>query len=223
MTCGMLFGGLLPMPSEGNLNLDLKVCENCLSAFHLYSWLSKPENKKAKFPTVTDSELETLVFASQNWMLLNQLDQKTKTRKTFWVDNRASSRSWWWNPLRPLIKWHNMRFNERSIASRGTTEINRAVLGCLNHAIEGLPKTGELRGVIDIEKVLLIWSESSDFCESFFSNYRKLTLIFSRFCLVHLHVVFFIHRFHPLSHVLWRPVEGLNCGRFSNIHVGYIV
>ena len=38
----------------------------------------KTKKKNNKFPTVTDSELETLVFVSQIWMLLNQLDQKTK-------------------------------------------------------------------------------------------------------------------------------------------------
>lgn len=157
------------MPSEGNLNLDLKVCENWLNAFYTLHDSQNRKTKKEKFPTVNDSEWEALVFVSQNWIVVEPTGSENKNQKTFWVGNRASTRSWLWNHSRPRIKWHNMRFNERWIASRGTTEIKPGCLG-VNHAIEGLAKTGELRWVLDTEKVLLIWSESSDLWESLISN-----------------------------------------------------
>ena len=69
-------------------------------------------------------------------MLFNQLDQKTKTGKpselvmlTFEAADKVAQ--------------HALQRALDSITC--TTEINRAGLGCLNHAIEGLAKTGELR------------------------------------------------------------------------------
>ena len=71
------------MPSEGNLILDLKVCENWLNAFYTLHDSQNRKTKKEKFPTVNDSEWEALVFVSQNWIVVEPTGSENKNRKTF--------------------------------------------------------------------------------------------------------------------------------------------